>query len=220
MTSSPTPKVKMRVFAVLRLATWGQNHVGVGLADCGPTIGEEDDDVGPGHVVGAEIERLLHGAVDRGSAGRFEAVDPLRPLFEVLGRRIEEAILVGVDRRRELDHVEAIARFEVLEAILEGRLRLGQSPATHGAGGVEDEDHVASHLLRLRQLRPRRDQQAEVARLTRIRPMEDRRQADVLVAGLVEELEVLVEHRLVLLEADRRLMIAGAGRIVIEWLGE
>src|SRR5262249_41535027 len=39
--------------------------------------------------------------------------------------------------------------------------------------------------------------------------MRDRGQADVLLARLIKELEVAIEHRLVLLEADYRFLVAG-----------
>ena len=50
LTSSPTPKVKMRVLAVFLVGDVLQDLVGVGLADGRLAVGEEDDGEGAARV--------------------------------------------------------------------------------------------------------------------------------------------------------------------------
>ena len=94
--------------------------------------------------------------------------------------------------------------------ILERLLGLLHLDLGHAARGVEHQDQVARQPL-LRHLDLRRDQEHEVAVLGGDRLVQERRQADVLVAEAVEELEVLVEHRLVAFEVDRHFLVALAG---------
>ncbi len=106
---------------------------------------------------------------------------------------------------------EAVRGGQLAQAILEGVARLHDALAAHAAGGVQDEHHVAGHLLGLGQLGPRREQQHDVAVASGHRPVRQGGQADVLAAGGVEELEVLVQDGLVPVEADDRLAVAGPG---------
>ena len=76
-TSSPTPKVKMRVLAVFFAGDVLHDLVGVGLADGRLAVGEEDDGERPAASSVPHRQGVVEGRLDGGAAGGLQAIDPL-----------------------------------------------------------------------------------------------------------------------------------------------
>ena len=161
-------------------------------------------------VVAAHVEGGQQCVVDVGPAVGLEFVHPAAGFVEVLARGGDQVVLVLRDGGGEVDDVEAILRAEVAQAELQRLLGLDDAGALHAAGRVQHEHHVAGHLLRLGQLRPRRNQHHEVAVSAGLRVVHQRRQADVLAGGRVVQLKILRQRGLATVEMHARLAVVDA----------
>ena len=92
--------------------------------------------------------------------------------------------------------------------MFQGFLGLGHFQIRHAPGCVENQHQVTRDAGRLHLFNLRRDQQHEVAILTRHWAIHQGCQADVLLAEAVKELEILIENSLVFLELDDNFVIA------------
>ena len=91
---------------------------------------------------GLSFERLGQGPADVGAALGHDLLDVLRGGRERLVGPRDRRVAEARDFRAEGDDVEAIARVEVPDAILDGRAGLLDLLAPHRAARVEHEDHV------------------------------------------------------------------------------
>jgi len=133
LTSSPTPKVKMRVLAVLLAAMfWRILSVLVSPMVGWPSVKKTMVNRAA-LVVGAIAEGGGHGVVDGGAAGGLQLLHPLLGLGDLLRGGVEKAARVLVHRSGEVDAGEAVLGAEVFQAVLHGLAGLLHLDAAHTA---------------------------------------------------------------------------------------
>ncbi len=211
LTSSPTPKVKMRVLAVflakvfLRIFSTSVSPM-VGW----PSVKKTTLNDRPSSFVrySRAVGRASLIAVPPVASRCFDPFARLPQLFsELASSSLSRYLLTEVAK---LMRAKRSFGPRFLSRVLEGVAGLLHLDAAHRPRRVQHEHHVARHLGFLRHLHFRRDEQREEAGFRRDGPMRQGGQADVLVAGRVEELEVLVELGLVLVELHVDLVVVDA----------
>jgi len=177
------------------------------FAGGGRAVGQEDGDSRPARLR-LSAERLFQRPADIGAAPGYHALDEIlgsgQRLFGTGDRLIAEADYFGA----ECDHIEAVARVDLSEAVLDGQSGLFDLLAAHRSARIEHENHVlVDHGLFLGAA-GRIAQQHEVAVVVPFGPIRQHPQSQVVLVGDPTEAEIVLARVIVGLDANGRLVKA------------